>query len=117
MRTGLQLWLSYLRRAPLLIVLIAYTLVTGGPFLWVATMSVRTTPEIFNDRYALPTVWHFGKFVDAWTKANYGTYFWNSTIVVVAAVALVTVIGAMVAHCLARYEFRGSRLVRFIVLS
>ena len=30
---------------------------------------------------------------------------------------LVTLIGAMAAHCLARYDFRGSRLVRFIILS
>ena len=36
---------------------------------------------------------------------------------VVTAVALLTVIGAMAAHCLARYRFRGSRTVRFIILS
>ena len=100
-----------------MIVLIVYTLITGGPFLWVATMSLRTTGEIFDDRYALPTIWHWGKFAEAWTKANYGTYFWNSTIVVISAVVLVTLIGAMTAHCLARYDFRGSRLVRFIILS
>ena len=117
MRLGLALWLSYLKRAPLLIVLILYTTVTGGPFLWVAAMSLRTTAEIFDSRYALPTIWHWSKFADAWTKANYGTYFWNSTIVVVSAVALVTLIGAMAAHCLARYHFRGSRLVRFVILS
>ena len=80
-------------------------------------MSIRTTAEIFDSRYALPTIWHWSKFADAWTKANYGTYFWNSTIVVVSAVALVTLIGAMAAHCLARYHFRGSRLVRFVILS
>ena len=117
MRLGLALWLSYLKRAPLLIVLILYTTVTGGPFLWVTAMSLRTTAEIFDSRYALPTIWHWSKFADAWTKANYGTYFWNSTIVVVSAVALVTLIGAMAAHCLARYHFRGSRLVRFVILS
>ena len=117
MRLGLALGLSYLKRAPLLIVLILYTTVTGGPFLWVTAMSLRTTAEIFDSRYALPTIWHWSKFADAWTKANYGTYFWNSTIVVVSAVALVTLIGAMAAHCLARYHFRGSRLVRFVILS
>ena len=117
MRLGLALWLSCLKRAPLLIVLILYTTVTGGPFLWVTAMSLRTTAEIFDSRYALPTIWHWSKFADAWTKANYGTYFWNSTIVVVSAVALVTLIGAMAAHCLARYHFRGSRLVRFVILS
>jgi multiple sugar transport system permease protein/raffinose/stachyose/melibiose transport system permease protein len=117
MHLGLGLWLSYLKRAPLLILLILYTIVAGGPFLWVAAMSLRTTAEIFDSRYALPTIWHWTKFAEAWTKANYGTYFWNSTIVVVSAVTLVTLIGAMAAHCLARYRFRGSRVVRFVILS
>ena len=107
----------WLRRSPLLIFLIVYTAISGGPFLWVAVMSVRTTPEIFASPYALPSKFHWDKFVQAWTNSNYSTYFWNSTIVVVIAVAVLTVVGAMAAHCLARYQFRSSRLVRFLVLS
>jgi len=111
------MWMGYLRRSPLLLFVAIYTALTGGPFLWVAIMSLRTTPEIFVAPYSLPTVIHWEKFVDAWTKSNYGTYFWNSVIVVTTAVALLTVIGAMVAHCLARYRFRGARLIRFVILS
>ncbi|HEX3499574.1 MAG TPA: carbohydrate ABC transporter permease [Stellaceae bacterium] len=109
--------LAALRRTPLLIFVALYTVISGGPFLWVAAMSLRTTPEIFTAPYALPGRLHWEKFVQAWTTSNYGTYFWNSVIVVATAVALLTVIGAMVAHCLARYRFRGSRIVRFLVLS
>ena len=100
-----------------LLFVILYTLISGGPFVWVAMMSLRTTAEIARDHYALPSPWHWEKFVDAWTKSNYSTYFWNSTVVVVIAVAAVTTIGAMAAHCLARYDFRGGRLIRFIILS
>ncbi len=113
----MRLWLGHLRRTPLLLFVVLYTVATGGPFLWVASMSLRTTPEIFANPYGLPLRQHWDKFVDAWTTSNYSTYFWNSTIVVVAAVALVTVIGAMAAHCLARYRFRGRRTVRFLILS
>ena len=113
----MRLWLNHLRRTPLLLFLVLYTIVSGGPFLWVMAMSLRTTPEIFDDPYALPVRLHWEKFANAWTNSNYGTYFWNSLIVVVTAVALVTLIGAMAAHCLARYRFRGSRLVRFVILS
>ena len=56
-----------------------YTLATGGPFLWVAAMSLRTTPEIFANPYALPATLHWEKFAEAWVSSNYGTYFWNST--------------------------------------
>jgi len=105
------------RRIPLLLFILIYTLVAGGPLLWVASMSLRTTAEIFKAPYALPSPAHWDKFADAWLKSNYHTYFWNSAIVVVCAVVLVTVIGAMAAHCLARYNFRSSRLVRFVIVS
>jgi ABC-type glycerol-3-phosphate transport system permease component len=112
-----RLWLSHLRRAPLLAFVLVYTVISGGPFVWTAIMSLRTTPEILDRPYELPSHLHFEKFADAWTRSNYGTYFWNSTIVVVTAVTLITIIGAMLAHALARFRFRGSRLVRFVILS
>jgi ABC-type glycerol-3-phosphate transport system permease component len=104
-------------RAPIVAFLLLYTIVSGGPFCWVAIMSVRSTPEILAAPYALPSQWHWDKFVTAWTNSNYGTYFWNSTLVVGTAVALVTIIGSMMAHCLARFEFRGRRTVRFFILA
>ena len=116
-RRAVGLWLDHLSRTPLLLFLIFYTVVTGGPFLWVASMSLRTTPEIFDSPYALPAPPHWGKFAQAWTVSNYGTYFWNSLIVVASAVALLTLFGSMAAHCLARYRFRGSRVVRLAILS
>jgi multiple sugar transport system permease protein/raffinose/stachyose/melibiose transport system permease protein len=91
--------------------------VTGGPFLWVAAMSLRTTPEILDNPYALPIPAHWDNFIDAWTTSRYGVYFLNSLIVVVSAVLLVTLIGAMAAHCLSRYRFRANRLARMIILS
>jgi multiple sugar transport system permease protein/raffinose/stachyose/melibiose transport system permease protein len=107
----------WFRRAPLFLFVVGYTILTGGPFLWVALMSLRTTPEIFANPYALPSHLHWEKFVQAWVKSNYSTYFWNSTIVVISAVAILTIVGAMAAHALARYRFRASRAVRFIILS
>ena len=80
-------------------------------------MSLRTTSEIFKNPYALPSPIHWEKFADAWTKSNYGVYFRNSAVVVVVAVVIVTLIGALAAHCLARYTFRGNRSVRFLILT
>ena len=110
-------WLAPVRKTSLFAFLVICTIATGGPFLWVAAMSLRTTPEILDHPYALPKRLHWEKFVRAWTASNYATYFSNSTIVVVTAVVLVLVIGSMAAHALARYRFRGSRSVRFLILS
>lgn len=106
-----------LKRILLLGALALYTCFSAGPFLWVGVMSFRTTSEISADPYALPETMHWEKYVQAWTTSNYGTYFWNSTVVVVVAVVVLTLIGSMAAHCLARYRFPGNRLVLLIIFS
>jgi multiple sugar transport system permease protein/raffinose/stachyose/melibiose transport system permease protein len=115
--TPTSLWLCHLRRTPLLLFLVFYTVLTGGPLLWVASMSLRTTAEIFRAPYALPSKLHWDKFVSAWVGSSYSTYFWNSVITVTVAAAVLGVIGAMAAHFLARYQFRASNVVRFLILS
>tara|TARA_B110000090_G_scaffold190786_1_gene222822 strand:- start:494 stop:1285 length:792 start_codon:yes stop_codon:yes gene_type:complete len=98
-------------------VLVAYTVYSALPFVWVGTMSVRTTSEISADHYAWPSTFHWSKFKVAWADSNFDQYFMNSTIVVVTAVLLVTLIGAAAAHCLSRYQFRGNRLIYFVLFS
>jgi len=103
--------------ALLLIGLALYTVFSAGPFAWVSIMSLRTTPEISASPYGLPERIHWDKFLTAWTTSHYGMYFWNSTLVVVSAVAILTILGAMAAHCFARYRFRGNRLLFFLIFS
>lgn len=95
----------------------AYTIYTLGPFLWLATMSVRTTAEISADHYAWPRPFHWEQFRIAWVDSNFATYFWNSAFVVVGAVAVVTLLGAAAAHALARYRFRGNRIIYAVLFS
>lgn len=113
----MRLRLTYLRRTPLMLFLLAWTAITALPFLWVAMMSLRTTAEIFSNPYGLPIHPRWRNFADAWIGSNYNIYFWNSTIVVASAVAGVTIVGAMSAHCLARYRFRSRRAIRLVILS
>jgi multiple sugar transport system permease protein/raffinose/stachyose/melibiose transport system permease protein len=101
----------------LLVGLCLYTLYSAGPFAWVAVMSLRTTSEISADPYALPTRLHWDKYATAWTTSHYGSYFWNSATVVIVAVATLTLVGSMAAHCLARYRFPGNRLIYFVIFS
>lgn len=106
-----------LTRGILLLILVVYTAFAAGPFLWTASMSLRTTSEIASSRFALPDPVHWDKFTQAWFNSNYGVYFANSTIVVLSAVAILTVIGAMAAHCFARYRFRLNRVLYFLIFS
>jgi len=113
----MQKGLVPLKKITLLLFVVVCSVITGGPFLWVAALSLRTTPEILGRPYGFPLHPHFGKFLKAWTQSNYGQYFWNSTVVVVTAVVIATLLGAMAAHGLARYPFRGNRALRFLILS
>ena len=35
--------------------------------------------------FACPSPAHWWKYASAWTTSHYGTYFWNSTVIVVGA--------------------------------
>ena len=105
------------RQAVVLALLLLYTAFSAGPFVWVATMSVRTTTEITRDRYAWPEIWHWDKFADAWLGSGYATYFGNSSVVVLSAVVVLTFTGAAAAYALARYRFTGNRVIYFVLFS
>lgn len=94
-----------------------YTMIAAGPFAWVALMSLRTTTEIAANPYALPWPMHWDKFLSAWVDSNYDAYFLNSVIIVSSAVAILTVIGGMAAHCFARYRFRCKGFLYFLIFS
>lgn len=104
-------------RGALLFVLVLYTVYSIGPFIWLATMSLRTTTEINLDHYALPSELHWSKFIEAWFTSNYDVYFWNSVVVVGISVGVLTLVGAMAAYCLARFDFPGNRAVLLIIFS
>lgn len=104
-------------RVLLIVALALYTCFAAGPFVWVFIMSLRTTTEIYRNPYGFPLPPHFAKFAEAWLGSHYDIYFLNSVIVVFSAVAIVTLVGAMAAHCLARYKFRGNRGIYFLIFS
>ncbi|TQF78017.1 carbohydrate ABC transporter permease [Elioraea sp. Yellowstone] len=112
-----MMWGRVLARAAVMLVIVLWTMFAAGPFLWVATISLRTTSEFMAAPYALPETWRFDKFATAWTGSGYDTYFTNSILVVFSAVAIVTAVGAMAAHALARYRFPGNRLVYLLIFS
>jgi multiple sugar transport system permease protein/raffinose/stachyose/melibiose transport system permease protein len=104
-------------RLVLLIPVLAYTVFSAGPYLWTATMSLRTTDEIYRSHYGLPMPAHWDKFHRAWTEFGYATYFRNSAIVSVVAVLVVTVLGAMAGFAFARRRYAfGLREPLFLLI-
>jgi len=88
---------------PLVLVL---TLAWCFPFLWMAAMALRTTPEIYRSPYGLPLPPHLGKFVTAFVEFGYARYFANSLFVTVGALAINVLAASMAAYGFARSRYR-----------
>ncbi|WP_287439967.1 carbohydrate ABC transporter permease [Reinekea sp.] len=100
----------------LLILFAAYYLM---PLFVMIVNSLKPLSEITSgNMMALPTVWTLEPWRQAWSTAQIGIeptglkpYFLNSLLVVVPAVFISTVIGAMNGYVLTKWRFRGDTLV------
>lgn len=93
-------------RILLLIPLLAYTLYSAGPFIWMAVLSLRTAPEIYENPYGLPKKLHWEHYTTAFREFGYDLYFRNSLIVTIGALALITLAASMAAYAFARPRYR-----------
>jgi ABC-type glycerol-3-phosphate transport system permease component len=82
--------------------LIALTcsLATLAPLVWIVSTSLRTSREVAFDPIGLPAEPRWSNYADAWTTADFGRLFINSTIVAVG-----TIIGVLALAAIAAYAF------------
>ena len=53
-------------------------------------------------------------YVRAWTSNGFGRYFLNSAVVALSTVALVLLLGSMMAYAFARFEFAGKKVLFYV---
>lgn len=88
-----------------------WVLMIALPILWVLVSSLKAGHEIVGSPWALPTQPQWQNYGNAWREAGIGSAFMNSLIVTLATLAILLPSGAMAAYVLARYPFRGSKLI------
>jgi N-acetylglucosamine transport system permease protein len=98
-------------------ILIIWSILVILPLIWVLISSFKTSSEIFASPFALPQRWSFDNYVNAWTTAGIGSFFFNSVIVVIGALILTMLFGSMSAYVLARFDFPGSRALYYLMLA
>ncbi len=98
-------------------VLILWVVIVIVPLLWTVMTSFKTTGEIFASPFTLPKHWNFDNYVNAWTTAGIGAFFFNTVIVVGFALVIVMILGAMCAYVLARFDFFGARAIYYLMLA
>lgn len=97
--------------------LVVWGLMVTIPLIWAVIQSFKTDSEIIHDPLGLPEQWLLGAFGRAWTKGQIGEFFVNTVSVMVFSVTLTMLFGAMAAYVLARYPFRGNRIIYWIFVS
>jgi len=91
------------------IILLSLAFVNLYPIGIMALSSLKSTREIFMEPFALPSVFRFSNYVEAWSRSNFGAYFKNSILVTALSIAAIILVSSMAAYVIARFEFRGRR--------
>ncbi len=89
------------------------------PFFIMLTNSLKPLSEITSgNMIALPIEWTLAPWRSAWSEAQIGVqptglkpYFWNSIKMVVPAVAISTLLGALNGYVLTKWRFRGDTIL------
>jgi N-acetylglucosamine transport system permease protein len=94
-----------------------WSVVVVAPLLWALLSSFKTTREIFASPFSFPADWNLENFRSAWVDERFGRYFRNTVVIVGSALVIVMLLGAMCAYVLARFRFRGRRLIYYTMLA
>jgi raffinose/stachyose/melibiose transport system permease protein len=91
--------------------LVANPLLVILPMVFMVLSSLKTTREIFQQPFDLPSTLRWDNYAQVWSAAHFATYFRNSVAVTVASMCLILVTGTLASYALARYRFRGNDLI------
>ncbi len=111
-------------RTLIYLVLILFALFYMLPLYVMLVNSVKPLSEITGGgMMSLPEVWTVEPWLKAWSTAQIGVeptglrpYFWNSISMVVPAVAISTVLGALNGYVLTKWRFRGDTILFGLML-
>jgi ABC-type glycerol-3-phosphate transport system permease component len=86
------------------------------PFVWMFSASLMSITEISQGRW-IPANPQFDNYIDAWNRANFAQFMWNST-----RIAVITIIGELVvcvpaAYAFARMQFYGKNVLFGVMLA
>ncbi|NOV00772.1 carbohydrate ABC transporter permease [Paenibacillus planticolens] len=101
------------------IILLIWSVAVLYPLIWTLLDALKNNEQFFlNAPWALPKfplLW--SNFSYVWSKYNFSTYFLNSIVVTVGSTLLGMILAAMTAYILARYDFKGNKIIFTIYIS
>lgn len=95
-------WIAYVFVA-LLLVMFIY------PLLYLVNTALKSTGEFISNPVGLVTSVEWGNFAEAWSKGNFGSYFFNTVVYTVAGAGLGSLISLVMGFPVARGYIRGAK--------
>jgi len=86
------------------------------PVYIVIITSLKSSPELFRNILALPSKCHWENYTKVWIEDNFRIYFKNSIIISLPSMFLVLLCSSLGGYAFAKMEFRGRRMIFFILL-
>ena len=99
------------------IVLYLYALIVLLPIFWVIYTSFKTNAEFVANPWAFGKSLRLENYINAWDKVNFNVYIFNSIVITIASVALVTFLASAVSYILVRVKMKINALLLFVFLS
>lgn len=110
-------WKKEAALLPGYIIISLWILFTAVVLLWILGASLSTSKEIFSGNVLkFETGFHFENYANAWNAQNVSKFFMNSLLYASTSCVFVVLIAAPAAYALSRFEFKGNKLMRLIMI-
>jgi raffinose/stachyose/melibiose transport system permease protein len=108
-RMRLPLFPKLAGRSLIWLFLIVMVVLTLFPVAMTLLGSLKTNSELTAGATFFPKTWQFGNYVQAWRKANFATFTWNSLYMSAITAIGTLLIASMAAYAVDRTQFIGKR--------
>lgn len=108
---------GFFKNTLLHIFLLTVTISCLFPIFWMVRSSLMSNATIFVDQALLPHEWNWHNYAVAWTKGNFGVYFFNSMIYTVSVVMGIVIISSLAAFAFSRLKFPGKDALFYMFIA
>lgn len=98
------------------LILILWGLSTVFPFIWLIVNSLKPSSEILVSSFALPVDPNLDNYINAFSKQNIITAYWNSFIISGSTMVAVLVFSSLGAYGMTRFNFKGKKMVYAMIV-
>lgn len=97
-------------------ILISVAITCIFPLIWMFSSALKTQDTIFSNMSIFVSNPKWSNFHEAWTKGNFGSYFFNSVLYTTSVVGGVIFVSSLAAFAFARLRFPGRNILFYMFL-